>query len=121
MINDYPPILLILLLLSLLSLSWRIRYSNYCCLVLLLYTIFLFCLWLTHSYLEQQNINIKRQVGLKLPRRHTGILTFKYLMIHFLYIELEKVIPSEFFFSNLPIISFLPVLQLQAIWMMLYQ
>ena len=138
MINNYRAILLILLLLSLLSLSWRVRYSNYCCFVLLLYTIFLLCLWLMHPYLEQQNINIKRPIGLKLLRRHTGTLIFKHLMIHFLCIELEKVILSEFFFkftnsfiststattSNLDdviLVTYFLGLQVQALLMMVYQ
>ena len=63
------------------------------------------------------DMNIKVPVKLKLQlRRHIDILIFTsihlvYLMIWFLCGELEKIIVSDFFFSNLTVIYFLPVLQ----------
>ena len=59
------------------------------------------------------DMNVKVPVNLKLqPRRHTDTLLFTtihlmYLMIHFLCRKLKKS------FSNLTLIYFLPVLQLQ--------
>ena len=67
--------------------------------------------------------NIKIPVDLKLQlRTHAGSLIFTYITNDTLFMHrIKKHNSVSNFFSNLTIIYFLPVLQLQADWMRIYR